>query len=115
MERFLTTSRDLSDFSAGLCSTRISHYPMAANNISDDLEDRPLLFCERPDWADLTPLEQYENLTPIAPILYSEECKSKKKEFSIIFFFQCMLKNVLFFFYMYKTKMPPIIFEESLK
>ena len=37
-------------------------------------EEGPLLYCERPDWADLTPLEQYENLIPIAPILYSEEC-----------------------------------------
>lgn len=46
---------------------------MANLNITD--EDSPLLFRERPDWADLTPLEQYENLTPIAPILYSEECK----------------------------------------
>ena len=49
-------------------------------SISD--EDSPLLFCERPDWADLTPLDQYENLTPIAPILYSEECKQKKTLFS---------------------------------
>lgn len=38
-------------------------------------EDSPPLFCERLDWADITPLEQYENISPIAPIFYSEECK----------------------------------------
>jgi protein farnesyltransferase/geranylgeranyltransferase type-1 subunit alpha len=57
-------------------------------NIFD--EDR-LLFRERPDWADLTPLEQYENLTPIAPILYSEECKQRSFSFSIF----CILNVVL--------------------
>jgi protein farnesyltransferase/geranylgeranyltransferase type-1 subunit alpha len=51
-------------------------------SISDE-DSPPLLFCERPDWADLTPLDQYENLTPIAPILYSEECKSKTIFFKI--------------------------------
>ena len=71
-------------------------------NISD--EEGPLLYCERPDWADLTPLEQYENLTPIAPILYSEECGS-----SLFSNFFIVMLNVL------KTKMPPITFEESLK
>jgi len=48
-------------------------------NISD--EEGPLLYCERPDWGDLTPLEQYENLTPIAPILYSEEYKDATNYF----------------------------------
>jgi hypothetical protein len=71
-------------------------------------EDSPLLFRERPDWADLTPLEQYENLTPIAPILYSEECKQRIFPFYSKFHFcnaECFIK----------TKMPPITFEESLK
>lgn len=61
-------------------------YPMA--NIS---EDSPLLFCERPDWADVTPLEQYENLTPIAPILYSEECKQR----SLFFFHSCNAESFI--------------------
>ena len=61
---------------------------MANLNITD--EDSPLLFRERPDWADLTPLEQYENLTPIAPILYSEECKQRS------LFPSSMLNDVLF-------------------
>lgn len=34
-----------------------------------------LLFAERPEWADVQPLEQYENANPIAPIFYTEECK----------------------------------------
>lgn len=37
--------------------------------------DEPLLFAERPEWADVTPLEQYENFTPLAPILYTEDCE----------------------------------------
>lgn len=37
-------------------------------------EDAPL-FTERPEWADVVPLEQYENANPIAPIFYTEECK----------------------------------------
>jgi protein farnesyltransferase/geranylgeranyltransferase type-1 subunit alpha len=39
-------------------------------------EDNTLLFCERTDWADVTPIEQYETITPIAPIFYTEECKN---------------------------------------
>ncbi len=38
-------------------------------------DDKIPLFAERPEWADVTPLEQYENLTPLAPILYTEECE----------------------------------------
>lgn len=41
--------------------------------ISDD--ELPL-FSERPDWADVVPLEQYENINPLAPIFYTEECAS---------------------------------------
>ncbi|KAF8809403.1 protein prenylyltransferase [Phlegmacium glaucopus] len=46
-----------------------------ANFSESPPEDSPLLFCERPDWADVTPLEQYETITPIAPIIYTEEYK----------------------------------------
>jgi len=44
-------------------------------------EDSPPLFCERLDWADITPLEQYENISPIAPIFYSEEYKDATSYF----------------------------------
>ena len=27
-----------------------------------------------PEWDDVVPLRQYENVNPIAPIFYSEEC-----------------------------------------
>ena len=70
--------------------TKVLPSPYLMANISDD--EGPLLFCNRPDWADLTPLEQYENLTPIAPILYSEECKQMK----LLFFFSVLVMlNVL--------------------
>jgi protein farnesyltransferase/geranylgeranyltransferase type-1 subunit alpha len=39
-------------------------------------EDEPQMFCEREDWQDVTPLEQYENMAPIAPIMYTPECES---------------------------------------
>jgi len=39
-------------------------------------DDEVPLFSERPDWADVVPLEQYENINPLAPIFYTEECAS---------------------------------------
>lgn len=33
-------------------------------------------FVDRPEWADVVPLEQYEGAAPIAPILYTPECAS---------------------------------------
>ena len=37
--------------------------------------DNAPLFSERPEWADVQPLEQYEDANPIAPIFYTEECE----------------------------------------
>jgi protein farnesyltransferase/geranylgeranyltransferase type-1 subunit alpha len=37
--------------------------------------DNAPLFAERPEWADVQPLEQYEDANPIAPIFYTEECE----------------------------------------
>ena len=37
---------------------------------SDDV----LLYSQRPDWADVQPLEQYEGVNPLAPIFYTDEC-----------------------------------------
>ncbi len=37
-------------------------------------DDKPRLFAERPEWADVLPQEQYEDGDPLAPIFYSEEC-----------------------------------------
>ncbi|KAF4613188.1 hypothetical protein D9613_011128 [Agrocybe pediades] len=37
-------------------------------------DDEPL-YSERPEWSDVQPLEQYENITPLAPIFYSPEYK----------------------------------------
>lgn len=39
-------------------------------------QDDQLLFAERREWADIVPLEQYENITPLAPIFYTPECQS---------------------------------------
>lgn len=32
------------------------------------------LLTDDPEWADVVPIRQYENVNPIAPIFYSEEC-----------------------------------------
>ena len=32
------------------------------------------LYAERPEWSDVVPIPQYENLQPLAPIFYSPEC-----------------------------------------
>lgn len=39
-------------------------------------EDSAALYAERPEWNDVTPLVQYEEANPAAPIFYSEECES---------------------------------------
>lgn len=33
-----------------------------------------VLYSESPEWADVTPQQQYENVDPLAPIFYTEEC-----------------------------------------
>jgi hypothetical protein len=33
-----------------------------------------VLYAERPEWADVVPVAQYENMQPLAPIFYSPEC-----------------------------------------
>ena len=39
------------------------------------MDDNVPLYSERSEWADITPLEQYETLNPIAPIAYTEGCE----------------------------------------
>ena len=43
---------------------------------SDDVDGATehVLYAERPEWADVVPVAQYENVQPIAPIFYSPEC-----------------------------------------
>ncbi|KAJ2912650.1 hypothetical protein MD484_g7767, partial [Candolleomyces efflorescens] len=47
-------------------------------------QDRPELFADREEWKDVEPLEQYENLTPLAPILYTAEYKDATGYFRAI-------------------------------
>jgi len=38
-------------------------------------DEAALLYAERPEWKDITPIQQYEgDANPIAPILYTAEC-----------------------------------------
>ncbi|EKM57639.1 uncharacterized protein PHACADRAFT_251373 [Phanerochaete carnosa HHB-10118-sp] len=44
--------------------------------IEEDEESGPPLYCERPEWADVTPIPQYEGVSsPIAPIFYTPDYK----------------------------------------
>ncbi|KAG1876401.1 hypothetical protein F4604DRAFT_1761388 [Suillus subluteus] len=43
-------------------------------------EEKPL-YSQRPEWADVVPLEQYENVAPLAPIFYTDEYKDATNYF----------------------------------
>ncbi|KAF8961814.1 hypothetical protein BDZ97DRAFT_1176015 [Flammula alnicola] len=51
--------------------------------VSPPDDDVPL-FSERADWADVQPLEQYEDANPIAPIFYTAEYKDATNYFRAI-------------------------------
>jgi protein farnesyltransferase/geranylgeranyltransferase type-1 subunit alpha len=38
--------------------------------------DGQILYSKRKDWADIVPIPQHENITPVAPIFYTDECES---------------------------------------
>jgi len=40
-----------------------------------DVSAEKLLYSQRPEWSDVLPLEQYEDITPLAPIFYTDECE----------------------------------------
>lgn len=40
-----------------------------------DVPEEKLLYSQRPEWTDVLPLEQYENISPLAPIFYTDECE----------------------------------------
>ncbi|KAJ8473646.1 hypothetical protein ONZ51_g7733 [Trametes cubensis] len=42
------------------------------------------LLADDPEWADVTPIRQYENVNPIAPIFYSEEYKDATDYFRAV-------------------------------
>ncbi|KDR77230.1 hypothetical protein GALMADRAFT_246519 [Galerina marginata CBS 339.88] len=50
------------------------------NSSSDDA----LLYADRPEWNDVQPLEQYEDINPLAPIFYTEEYKDATNYFRAI-------------------------------
>lgn len=46
------------------------------SQVFEDVYEGPMLYSERKDWADVTPIPQYEGVNPIAPIFYTPECES---------------------------------------
>ncbi|KIP06799.1 hypothetical protein PHLGIDRAFT_106551 [Phlebiopsis gigantea 11061_1 CR5-6] len=50
--------------------------------LSSEDDVAPLLYCERPEWQDVTPISQYEAVSsPIAPIFYTPEYKDATNYF----------------------------------
>ncbi|TFK21348.1 protein prenylyltransferase [Coprinopsis marcescibilis] len=49
-----------------------------------DDDNEPKFFSERPEWEDVVPLEQYENMAPLAPIMYTPEYKDATNYFRAI-------------------------------
>ena len=47
---------------------------MSAPACDVDRATEHVLYAERPEWADVVPVAQYENVQPLAPIFYSPEC-----------------------------------------
>lgn len=31
-------------------------------------------YADRPEWSDVIPIQQYENMNPLAPIFYTDAC-----------------------------------------
>ena len=68
--------------SAGACGGAFCHVPpgqIACDQTSSLLSTAILhnmsdLLADDPEWADVVPIRQYENVNPIAPIFYNEEC-----------------------------------------
>ncbi len=46
---------------------------MSTQTVDDTTEH--VFYAERPEWADVVPVAQYENIQPLAPIFYSPQCK----------------------------------------
>ncbi|EPQ52327.1 protein prenylyltransferase [Gloeophyllum trabeum ATCC 11539] len=44
----------------------------------------PLLYAEDPEWADVVPVPQYENVNPLAPIFYTAEYKDATDYFRAV-------------------------------
>jgi hypothetical protein len=61
-------------------------------------EDQPL-YAEREDWADVTPLPQYENVNPLAPI---QNVRYPNSQIPL-----CTMADID------QTRMPPTTSEES--
>jgi protein farnesyltransferase/geranylgeranyltransferase type-1 subunit alpha len=38
-----------------------------------------ILYAERPEWSDVVPIPQYENVQPLAPIFYSPDCMQRSR------------------------------------
>ena len=45
--------------------------------LTPDFMAEHVLYAERPEWSDVAPVPQHENIQPLAPIFYNSECMQR--------------------------------------
>jgi len=59
----------------------LSHSPPHKTTMS--FPGGALLYSQRPEWQDVTPLPQHESLSPLAPIFYTDECMARSMHIGV--------------------------------